>query len=85
MVRFNGGLSGSVPYKNVQKPRPAGNLRKYKKKQIPKNKVIFEFEIKSKIHSFNCLSCFYSYLELQNNFIFRNLFLFIKMCSNTIA
>ena len=36
-----------------------------------------DFEIKSKIDSFNCLSCFYSYLELQDDFIFRNLFLFI--------
>ena len=49
-------------------------LRKYKKKQIPKNKVILQFpsdddfEIKSKIYSFNCLSCFYSYLELQDDF-----------------
>ena len=34
------------------------------------------FEIKSIIHSFNCLSCFYSYLELQNDFIFLNLFLY---------
>ena len=38
---------------------------------------ILDFEIKSKIYSFNCLSCFYSYLELQDDFIFRNLFLFI--------
>ena len=35
-----------------------------------------DFETKSKNHSFNCLSCFYSYLELQCDFIFRNLFLF---------
>ena len=35
------------------------------------------FEIKSIIHSFNCLSYFYSYLELQDDFIFQNLFLFI--------
>ena len=35
-----------------------------------------DFEIKSKIHSFNCLSCFYSYLELHDDFIFRNFFLF---------
>ena len=37
-----------------------------------------DFEIQSKIYSFNCLSCFYSYLELQDDFIFRNLFLFIN-------
>ena len=36
-----------------------------------------DFEIKSKIHSVNCLSCFYSYLELQDDFIFRNLSLYI--------
>jgi hypothetical protein len=28
-----------------KKPRPADNLRKYKKKQIPKNKVILKFKI----------------------------------------
>ena len=35
-----------------------------------------DFETKSKNHSFNCLSCFYSYLELQDDFIFRNFVLF---------
>ena len=29
----------------VQNPRPADNLRKYKKKQNPKNKVILQFKI----------------------------------------
>ena len=29
----------------VQKLRPADNLRKYKKKQNPKNKVILQFKI----------------------------------------
>ena len=33
-----------------------------------------DFEIKSKIHSFSCLSCF----ELQDNFIFLNLFVFVS-------
>ena len=32
------------------------------------------------LHSFNCLSCFYSYLELQDDFAFRNLFLSISSC-----
>ena len=27
-----------------------------------------DFEIKLKIHSLNCLSCFYLYLELQDDF-----------------
>ena len=35
-----------------------------------------DFEIKSKIYSLNCLSCFYSYFELQDVFILRILFLF---------
>ena len=51
-----------------QEPRPVDNLRKYKKKQISKNKVILQLN--------SCNSCFYSYLELQDDFIFRNLFLF---------
>ena len=34
-----------------------------------------DFEIKSKIYSLNCLSCFYSYFELQDDFILRILFL----------
>ena len=35
----------NMAYSIVQKPRPADNLRKYKKKQIPKNKVILKFMI----------------------------------------
>ena len=43
-----------------------------------------DFEIKTKICSFNCLFCFYSYLELQDDFIFRNLFLFILIALSLI-
>ena len=37
-------------------------------------------EINLKIHSLNCLSCFYSYFELQDVFILRNLFCIFLSC-----
>ena len=43
-----------------------------------------DFEIKSKIYSLNCLSCFYSYFELQDDFILRILFVFIFSINNYI-
>ena len=78
-------------YVRCREPRPLGgklippirsvmfisrldNESRYKKKQNKEYKVILQFK---KIHSFNCLSCFYSYLELQDDFIFQNLSLFI--------
>ena len=58
----------SIMFK-FKKPWLADNLRKYQSH--------CQTEIKSKIHSFNCLSSFYSCLELQGDFIFWNLFFLI--------